>query len=477
MKECRYDAVVIGAGAAGMASALSLSRRGYSCVLVDREEYLGGILLQCVHNGFGLQHFGEELTGPEFAFRFEREVISAGIPFLSGTTVLSVKRKKSADGGETSADDSFRGSFTHGSFNLLLSSGANGVIRVTSSAVILAMGSRERNRGNIRIAGDRPSGVFTAGLVQHLLNIDGYVPGKRAVIIGSGDIGLIMARRLTLSGVKVEAVVEIQSFPSGLTRNIVQCLEDYSIPLYLSHATLRINGKSRVTGIEVAPLENGAPRPEKSFRIPCDTVLLSVGLVCENELSAKAGVALNPVTNGPIVDSALMTSIPGIFASGNVLHIHDLVDRVVEEADRAGSSCADWLDKLDAQKGTATAGDEAAEGAGVIAVTGAAILSANAEVPLRAGSNVRYTVPSSIDPSRTVRLSLRSMVVMDKGTFLVSLSGCRIFEKKLSWVKPGEMISIDIPPMQDAIAGSAQNSCLEISLIPSSNSTSDEVGA
>jgi len=446
VKECRYDAVVIGAGAAGMASALSLSKRGHSCVLVDREEDLGGILLQCVHNGFGLQHFGEELTGPEFASRFEREVLAAGIPFLSGTTVLSIERKKAEDGnGE--------------SFSLLLSSGANGVIRVTSSAVILAMGSRERNRGNIRIAGDRPSGVFTAGLVQHLLNIDGYVPGKRAVIIGSGDIGLIMARRLTLSGVKVGAVVEIQSFPSGLTRNIVQCLEDFSIPLYLSHATLRISGKSRVTGIEVAPLENGAPRLEKSFQIPCDTVLLSVGLVCENELSAKAGVALNPVTNGPLVDSHLMTSVPGIFASGNVLHIHDLVDRVVEESSRAGSSCADWLDKLSAQTGTAIAD---------LAVTTG---GAN-EILLRSGLNVRYTVPSSIDPLRTVRLSLRSMVVMDRGTLSLSIGGERVFEKKLLWVKPGEMISVDIPPLKESIPGDIKDGTFEVSL-----ARSEEVGA
>jgi len=461
VKECRYDAVIIGAGAAGMASALSLSKRGYSCVLVDREEYLGGILLQCIHNGFGLQHFGEELTGPEFASRFEREVRAAGIAFLSGTTVLSVERKNAAMYDETTTSASGNGSFT-----VLLSSGANGVIRVASSSVILAMGSRERNRGNIRIAGDRPSGVFTAGLVQHLLNIDGYVPGRRAVIIGSGDIGLIMARRLTLSGVKVEAVVEVQSFPSGLSRNIAQCLEDFSIPLYLSHATLRINGKSRVTGIEVAPLENGAPRLEKSFLIPCDTVLLSVGLVCENELSAKAGVALNPATNGPIVDSRLMTSVPGIFASGNVLHIHDLVDRVVEEAGRAGSSCADWLDKLSAQTSTEIA-DTAitVDGATVATIaTIATAASSGTEIPLRAGLNVRYTVPSSIDPARTVRLSMRSMVVMDKATLLVSYAGRRAFSKKLSWVKPGEMISIDIPPLQESVSGNIKDGGFEVSL-------------
>ncbi|HPX47808.1 MAG TPA: FAD-dependent oxidoreductase [Treponemataceae bacterium] len=411
MKELRFDAVVIGAGAAGMAASLSVSKRGFSCALVDREDYMGGILLQCIHNGFGLQHFGEELTGPEFALRLEKDVRAAEIPFFSGTTVLSIDSEESG-------------------FSLILSSAANGVFRASCASVILAMGSRERNRGNIRIAGDRPAGVFTAGLSQRLINIDGYLPGKRAVIIGSGDIGLIMARRLTLSGAKVEAVVEIQPFPSGLTRNIVQCLNDYSIPLYLSHSTLRIIGRDRVEGVEIAPLENGAPRLEKAFTIDCDTVLLSVGLVPENELSAHAGISLNPVTNGAFVDSTLMTSVPGVFACGNVLHIHDLVDRVAGEASRAGDSCADWLE-------------------------GARSGKKRAEVPLRAGANIRYTVPSTIDPESKTTVCLRSMVMLDRGILKIMRGGAEIYKKSLNWVRPGEMISVEIPAGTLGVASTA----------------------
>jgi len=411
VKELRFDAVVIGAGAAGMAASLSVSKRGFTCALVDREDYMGGILLQCIHNGFGLQHFGEELTGPEFALRLEKDVRAAEIPFFSGTTVLSIDSEESG-------------------FSLILSSAANGVFRASCASVILAMGSRERNRGNIRIAGDRPAGVFTAGLSQRLINIDGYLPGKRAVIIGSGDIGLIMARRLTLSGAKVEAVVEIQPFPSGLTRNIVQCLNDYSIPLYLSHSTLRIIGRDRVEGVEIAPLENGAPRLEKAFTIDCDTVLLSVGLVPENELSAHAGISLNPVTNGAFVDSTLMTSVPGVFACGNVLHIHDLVDRVAGEASRAGDSCADWLE-------------------------GARSGKKRAEVPLRAGANIRYTVPSTIDPESKTTVCLRSMVMLDRGILKIMRGGAEIYKKSLNWVRPGEMISVEIPAGTLGVASTA----------------------
>jgi len=411
VKELRFDAVVIGAGAAGMAASLSVSKRGFTCALVDREDYMGGILLQCIHNGFGLQHFGEELTGPEFALRLEKDVRAAEIPFFSGTTVLSIDSEESG-------------------FSLILSSAANGVFRASCASVILAMGSRERNRGNIRIAGDRPAGVFTAGLAQRLINIDGYLPGKRAVIIGSGDIGLIMARRLTLSGAKVEAVVEIQPFPSGLTRNIVQCLNDYSIPLYLSHSTLRIIGRDRVEGVEIAPLENGAPRLEKAFTIDCDTVLLSVGLVPENELSAHAGISLNPVTNGAFVDSTLMTSVPGVFACGNVLHIHDLVDRVAGEASRAGDSCADWLE-------------------------GARSGKKRAEVPLKAGANIRYTVPSTIDPESKTTVCLRSMVMLDRGILKIMRGGAEIYKKSLNWVRPGEMISVEIPAGTLGVASTA----------------------
>jgi NADPH-dependent 2,4-dienoyl-CoA reductase/sulfur reductase-like enzyme len=443
VKTFSTDVVIVGAGAAGMAAALPLARRGFSCALVDREDSMGGILLQCIHNGFGLHHFGEELTGPEFAARLENDVRLAGVPFFPSTTVLSIE--PISRGGQSPSSVP-----AGANFRLLLSSSADGVTTAFARSVILAMGSRERNRGNIRIAGDRPAGVFTAGLAQRLINIDGYLPGKRAVIIGSGDIGLIMARRLTLSGAKVEAVVEIQPFPSGLTRNVVQCLEDFGIPLYLSHATLRVIGKDRVSAVEIAPLVNGAPNPERAFAIPCDTVLLSVGLVPENELSARVGVALNPVTNGAVVDSRLMTNIPGIFSAGNVLHIHDLVDRVAAEADRAGNFCADWLQSDDWLQGQTPI----------------------PEIPLRAGKNVRYTVPSSISPGRNQSVSLRSMISMDRAVLLITRSGESVFEKKLSWVRPGEMISVDIPngviPPGDATGKSVPGfsaGALEISLV------------
>lgn len=415
MREERFDSVVIGAGAAGMAASLSVSSRGHTVAVVDREPFMGGILPQCIHAGFGLRRFGEELTGPEFSLRFERAVAEAGIPFKPLTTVLSIERGEG------------------GTLSVLVSSARDGVYRVIARSCVFAAGSRERNRGNVRIAGTRPSGVFTAGLAQRLANVDGYLPGKEAVIVGSGDIGLIMARRLILSGVAVKAVVEIQASPSGLARNVAQCLDDFSIPLFLSHATLRILGIDRVSGIEIAPLEGGAVRTDRSFVIPCDTVLLSVGLVPECELAAQAGVAINAATGGPAVDSRFMTTLPGVFAAGNALHIHDLVDNVVEEAELAGASCADWLD----------AGKP---------------IEAAPSVALRAGKNVRYTVPSSVDPHSPARLALRSMIPIDRATFTVSAvadgtagtdgaQAAIVWSKKFSWVRPGEMITVDLPAL------------------------------
>lgn len=419
MKQSTFDAAVIGAGAAGMAAAAALWKRGRSCALVDRESDMGGILLQCIHNGFGLHRYGEELTGPEFAARLEADVRSAGIPFFPETTVLSIDPPDRPEE----------------PFRLVLSS-SRGIEEFLSKAVILAMGSRERNRGNVRIPGDRPAGVFTAGLAQRLINIEGYIPGSRSVIVGSGDIGLIMARRLTLSGVKVEAVVELMPYPSGLARNIAQCLDDFDIPLYLSHGTIRIIGRERVEAVEIAPIEDGALRMDRSRLIPCDTVLLSVGLVPENELSARTGVAINPVTNGPLVDSCLMTKIPGIFAAGNVLHIHDLVDRVAEEAERAGESCADWLDRIDGL-------DQVDK---LVRPQSAAL----AEIPLIAGRNVRYTVPSSLaagiltDSTKPAAILLRSLVPLDRATVTIRQGESRIFSKRLAWVRPGEMIRVDL---------------------------------
>jgi len=416
MKQMRYDTVVIGGGAAGMSAAAELKAKGYSAIIIEREEELGGILMQCIHNGFGLIEFNEELSGPEFAQRVQEKVSALGIPALCGATVLDLRQE-----GESHV--------------VYCVSKASGVVRVEARAVILAMGCRERNRGNIRIPGSRPSGVFTAGLAQRLVNIEGYIPGKDVVIIGSGDIGLIMARRLTWAGCKVHAVVEILPYPSGLTRNIVQCLNDFGIPLYLSHLTTEIYGQDRVEGVEVTPIENGALMFDKSFKIPCDTVLLSVGLVPENELSKNAGVELNPATNGPWVDSTLMTSVPGIFACGNVLHVHDLVDFVAEESRRAGSFAADWLSGKRPRK----------------------------ELRIKTGPNVRYVNPARVDPERENKLYMRSMVVKNGAVLEVKVDGRVVKSVKKPHVQPSEMLTVSLGPQDFAQAG--MDAQVEISIV------------
>ncbi len=418
MKELQFDSAVIGGGAAGMAAALELSARGLSCAVIEREDELGGILMQCIHNGFGLIEFNEELSGPEFAQRLEEKVRSAAITPFCGATVIEVE-----DNGEHKV--------------ISCVSGAWGVIRIKARAVVLAMGCRERNRGNIRIPGSRPAGVFTAGLAQRLVNIEGYIPGKDVVIIGSGDIGLIMARRMSWIGCKVHAVVEILPYPSGLTRNIVQCLKDFGIPLYLSHLTTNIYGQDRVEGVEVTPIENGALMFDRSFRIPCDTVLLSVGLVPENELSRSLGIDLSPMTNGPWVDSTLMTSVPGVFACGNVLHVHDLVDFVVEEARRAGSFAADWLAGRRKDK----------------------------ELRVKAGSNVRYVTPGRLDPARDNKLYLRTLIVKNDAVLEVRLNNKTVRSQKKSHVQPSEMISFNLGPSELAAARESPDSVLEVSIL------------
>jgi NADPH-dependent 2,4-dienoyl-CoA reductase/sulfur reductase-like enzyme len=417
MRELGFDAVVVGGGAAGMAAALTLESRGKSVAVVEREDSLGGILVQCIHNGFGLIEFNEELSGPEFAERFEEAVRKSRIASFCGATVIELE----ATGEEKT---------------VVCVSSELGVLRLKANAVVLAMGCRERNRGNIRIPGTRPAGVFTAGLAQRLVNIEGYLPGKDIAIIGSGDIGLIMARRMSWVGCKVHAVVEILPYPSGLTRNIVQCLHDFDIPLYLSHLTTRILGRDRVEGIEVTPFENGALAPEKAFEIACDTVLLSVGLVPENELSKNAGVDINPATNGPAVDSRMMTSLPGVFACGNVLHVHDLVDFVVEEARRAASFAADWLD---------------GRGSG-------------AEARIRVGPNVRYVSPGRIDLERDNKLYLRSLVVKNDATLEVRLDNVLVRSIRKNHVQPSEMISLELGSAELAAAASRDESVVEIAI-------------
>jgi NADPH-dependent 2,4-dienoyl-CoA reductase/sulfur reductase-like enzyme len=417
MKELRFDAVVIGGGAAGMAAALSLDGRGKSCAIVEREEGLGGILMQCIHSGFGLIEFDEELTGPEFAQRFEERLAPGRVSVFCGTTVLDIEH----EGGEKVVS---------------CLSAAAGMMRLRARAVVLAMGCRERNRGNVRIPGTRPAGVFTAGLAQRLVNIEGYLPGKDIVIIGSGDIGLIMARRMCWVGCKVHAVVEILPYPSGLTRNIVQCLHDFDIPLYLSHLTTNVFGRDRVEGIEITPIENGALLTEKSFRIPCDTILLSVGLVPENELSKKAGIELNPMTNGPWVDSTMMTSMEGVFSCGNVLHVHDLVDFVVEEAKRTGSFAADWLEGKRPGR----------------------------ELRVKAGANVRYTSPSRIDPSRDNKVYMRTMIVKNDATVEVRVDNRVVKSLRKSHIQPSEMISLNLGRAELESHAGLPDAAVEISI-------------
>ncbi len=399
-----------------MAAALELDARGHSVLILEREDALGGILMQCIHNGFGLIEFNEELTGPEFAQRFEEKVVARNIQVSLRTTVLDIREEEGAKA-------------------VYCVSPEQGMMRVQARAIVLAMGCRERNRGNIRIPGTRPAGIYTAGLAQRLVNIEGYIPGKDVVIIGSGDIGLIMARRMSWSGCKVHAVIEILPYPSGLTRNIVQCLNDFGIPLYLSHLVTDIYGNDRVEGIEVTPIESGALMHEKAFKIACDTVLLSVGLVPENELSRNAGIEIQPTTNGPWVDSMLMTTMPGVFACGNVLHVHDLVDYVVEEARRAGANAAAWLSGYRPTR----------------------------EIRAKTGPNIRYVLPMRINPERENRLYMRSLVVKNDVRLEVRLDGAVVKSRKLAHVQPSEMLSLTLAPEELSAAG--RDSTIEIALV------------
>jgi len=420
MKELIYDAAVIGGGAAGMAAALELDSSGFTCAVIDREDHLGGILMQCIHNGFGLHEFSEELTGPEFAGRFIDKVKKTKIAVYLNTTVT-----------QFTASDNV--SQTH----TLICVSPDGVMRLQCRALILAMGCRERNRGNVRIPGSRPAGVFTAGLAQRLVNIEGYIPGKNVVIIGSGDIGLIMARRMSWVGCTVKAVVEIMPYPAGLTRNIVQCLNDFQIPLHLSCQITNIFGKERVEGVEVCPMENGTLVFDKKFRIDCDTVLLSVGLVPENELSRSAGIELSGATGGPLVDSRLMTNTEGVFACGNVLHVHDLVDWVSRESRLAGQYAAEWLNGK----------------------------RPSLQIRTKAGSNVRYVNPAKIDPRRENHVFLRSLAIKNDAVLELKLDNRVIRSIKINHVQPSEMIDLTVG--QDDFPGhsAGSDSVLEFGII------------
>ncbi len=395
-----YDVVIIGGGAAGLSVGAVTAEAGFKTAIIEREAELGGILLQCIHNGFGLHHFNEELTGPEYAARVETAAIKAGCQIFTETTVSAITKQENKN------------------IAIDCSSAIYGALDFEAGAVVLAMGCRERNRGNIGIPGARPAGIYAAGFAQRLLNIKGCIPGKKAVIIGSGDIGLIMARRLTWAGVEVKAVVEIMPHASGLPRNIAQCLEDFNIPLYLSYMTTKINGKQRVESLEIAPHKNGIADMSKAMKIDCDTLLLSVGLVPENELSVKAGIELNLDTGGPVVNSSLMTNINAVFACGNVLHVHDLVDFVSEEAIVTGHAVISYLNHNQV---------------------------ASNELKVIPGINVKYTVPNSYNQSVNNSFYLRSMMVMENAELTVYQHEYPVYRKKITNVKPAEMLQLKLP--------------------------------
>lgn len=391
------DLVIIGGGPAGMSAAVAAYKKGIKDILIlERDDSLGGILRQCIHNGFGLHKFKEELTGPEYALKYEEQIKELNIPYKLNTMVLDISEDKVITA--TNAED--------------------GIFKIKAKTIILAMGCRERSKGALNISGFRPSGIFSAGTAQKLVNMEGYMPGKNVVILGSGDIGLIMARRMTLEGAKVHAVCELMPYSGGLARNIEQCLNDFNIPLKLSHTVVEIHGKERLTGVTIAKVdENKKPIAETKEFIPCDTLLLSVGLIPENELSKCAKVELNPVTNGAYVDQDRQTKVEGIYACGNVLHVHDLVDFVSEEAEIAGESAADYIMDNHYEK---------------------------TDIKLEVDGKIRYTVPSQITAKKDVKVYFRVSDVFRNVKINVSSDNGIILSKKAVKVAPGEMECITL---------------------------------
>lgn len=386
------ELVIIGGGPAGMSAAIAAYESGIRDILIlERDERLGGILQQCIHNGFGLHRFGEELTGPEYAWRYEKRVRELGIPFKLNTMVLDISKDK----------------------QITATNPTDGIFTIHAKAIILAMGCRERSRGALNIAGTRPAGVYSAGTAQKLVNIKGYMPGRKIVILGSGDIGLIMARRMSLEGAEVKAVCELMPYSGGLARNIEQCLHDFNIPLLLSHTVVKIHGKKRVEGVTIAKVdENGKPIKGMMQFIECDTLLLSVGLIPENELSKSAGIEINKITNGASVTQSRETSIPGVFACGNVLHVHDLVDYVSEEAEIAGKNAALYI------KGE---------------------LKNELDIPIMTDGKIRYTVPQRITELKDTKVFFRTANVYENAAIKVYGGDELILKINKPKIAPGEM--------------------------------------
>ena len=405
MTNLNYDIVIVGGGPAGMAAAVAAKKAGTDSILIlERDTRIGGILLQCIHNGFGLHHFGEELTGPEYAGRFSDEVEKLGIEYKTDTMVLEVNAKKQVTAINTK----------------------DGLMQIQAKAVILAMGCRERTRGALVIPGTRPAGIFTAGSAQRFVNIDGYLPGKKVVILGSGDIGLIMARRLTLEGAEVKLICELMPFSAGLRRNIVQCVENFNIPLKFSHTITKIHGKERVEGVSVAAVDkNRRPIPETEEFIECDTLLLSVGLIPENEISNGCGISIDSTTSGPVVNEHMQTSVEGIFACGNTVHVHDLVDFVTAESIRAGENAAKYVQGAKAKNPK--------------------------NVVLRSGNRVRYTVPQHIESTESetpISIMFRPTDVYRNVQIVAYSNNERIKAMKKKIVRPGEMQVLELNPEQ-----------------------------